>query len=542
MVTGCPLFWGGPKKSPRLFAPLVRAPPTPWPPLPRRLSRKWRGENELEASVAMLDFTSRAQARRPGRTFFGWTPKKSPFFSAPKKPKKSVGDSRAGEAPNVTRRLRWTREFNGRRSHSRVRPCYSEKMCDTLVVVGPQSVLFAKNSDRDPNEAQILDWIPRQQHAPGTALHCTWIEIPQVAQTHAVLLSRPFWMWGAEMGANEHGLVIGNEAVFTRQSHEKVGLTGMDLLRLALERATDAESAVRTIVELLETHGQGGGCGHEDRRFTYHNSFLVADPARAIVLETAGRHWATAEVSGARSISNRLTIPGFAEQHSDRIRTWASGARLRGSRTQCLAQTARAPRDLAAILRDHGEGHAGPRYSTINGGLNAPCAHAGGGLLAASQTTGSWIAELSPGSIRHWVTGTAAPCCGLFKPVRVHEPLDVGPRPTDQADDHSLWWHGERLHRIIIRNPAAFFPQLTAEREQLERSWFESDVSPAEAFREAAAFTDRWIALAQDAFARNRVVDCRPAAVRRYWQKRNVRAGLNLADDRVTQTAIASVT
>jgi len=203
-------------------------------------------------------------------------------------------------------------------------------MCDTLVVVGSQSVLFAKNSDRDPNEAQILDWIPRRQHAPGSALGCTWIEIPQVAQTHAVLLSRPFWMWGAEMGANEHGLVIGNEAVFTRQPHEKVGLTGMDLLRLALERATDAESAVRVIVGLLETHGQGGGCGHEHRDFTYHNSFLVADPTRAIVLETAGRHWATEEVRGARSISNSLTIPGFAEKHSDLIKTWVSGARLRG--------------------------------------------------------------------------------------------------------------------------------------------------------------------------------------------------------------------
>ncbi len=227
-------------------------------------------------------------------------------------------------------------------------------MCDTLVVVGSRSVLFAKNSDRDPNEAQVLEWHPRREHAEGTSLRCTWIEIPQVRQTHAVLLSRPFWMWGAEMGANEHGLVIGNEAVFTNQPYAKLGLTGMDILRLALERADDAESAVRVMVELLETHGQGGGCGHEHPGFTYHNSFLIADPTRAIVLETAGRAWATEEVRGGRSISNALTIPGFAEKHSDRIRTWASGARLRGSRTQCLAESARMPGDMAAILRDHG--------------------------------------------------------------------------------------------------------------------------------------------------------------------------------------------
>jgi secernin len=415
-------------------------------------------------------------------------------------------------------------------------------MCDTLVVVGPESVLFAKNSDRDPNEAQTLDWIPRCQHASGTSLRCTWIEIPQVAHTHAVLLSRPFWMWGAEMGANEHGLVIGNEAVFTRQPYATIGLTGMDLLRLALERATDAEAAVGIIVGLLETHGQGGGCGHEDRRFSYHNSFLIADPTGAIVLETAGSHWASEKVRGARSISNRLTIPGFAEQHSDRIRTWVSGARLRGSRTQCLAESARSPRDLAAILRDHGEGHSVPHYSAINGGLNAPCAHAGGGLLAASQTTGSWIAELSPGSVRHWVTGTAAPCCGLFKPARVQEPLDLGPAPTDRADDRNLWWQGERLHRRLLRNPTAFLPQLTAEREPLERAWFESDVAPVDAFRDAAAFTDRWIAAARDAFAQNRVADSRPSAVQRYWQKRNAKAGLNLQNSSVSHTPVAAVT
>ena len=53
----------------------------------------------------------------------------------------------------------------------------------------------------------------------------------------------------------------------------------MDLLRLALERAADPRRGRRrSSSSLLERHGQGGSCSHEHPRFTYDNSFLVADP------------------------------------------------------------------------------------------------------------------------------------------------------------------------------------------------------------------------------------------------------------------------
>jgi secernin len=71
-------------------------------------------------------------------------------------------------------------------------------MCDTLVITPQASAdgvtLLAKNSDRHPNEAQFLQIVPAAAHPPGSMVHCTYIEIPQVHETHAVLLSRPFWM------------------------------------------------------------------------------------------------------------------------------------------------------------------------------------------------------------------------------------------------------------------------------------------------------------------------------------------------------------
>jgi dipeptidase len=327
-------------------------------------------------------------------------------------------------------------------------------------------------------------------------------------------------MWGAEMGANEHGVVIGNEAVFTNAPTQQTGLTGMDLIRLALERAASASEAVDVITGLLERHGQGGGCGHEHRDMSYDNSFIVADHREAFVLETAGREWAVEHVTGgARSISNGLTIPEFADGRTQRIRTHFSRCRTRRALTEAGASGATTVLDLMAVLRDHGG--PSPRYSPVTGAMGAPCMHAGG-LAAASQTAASWVAELTPGGAQHWVTGTAAPCTGLFKPVRVDEPLDLGAAPTDRFDEGALWWRHERFQRRCLADPARLLPVFTDERDAVEQRWVADPPEPADAFAEADRLLERW---AGDVAAIP-VRDTRPAWVRRYWKVRNRRAAL----------------
>src|SRR6476620_4947762 len=136
-------------------------------------------------------------------------------------------------------------------------------MCDSMIAVKSDTAdgvaIFAKNSDRPPNEGQFIKYIPAEDHPKGKTVKCTYIEIPQVAHTNAVLLSKPYWIWGAEMGVNDQNVVIGNEAVFPKVPVEKnTRLIGMDLLRLGLERGSTALEALQVMIDLLERFGQGG--------------------------------------------------------------------------------------------------------------------------------------------------------------------------------------------------------------------------------------------------------------------------------------------
>lgn len=380
-------------------------------------------------------------------------------------------------------------------------------MCDTLVALGNStkdgSVIFAKNSDRDPNEAHELILIPRARHAPGSQVRCTYVEIPQVSETNAVLLAKPFWIWGAEMGANEHGVVIGNEAVFTKiPAQKEPGLIGMDFLRLALERAATAREALTVITQLLEKYGQGGNCGFALKIY-YHNSFMIADPEEAWVLETADRHWAAEQVKGIRTISNRITIGNewdlaseglveyaiergwcksrddfdFGRCYSDFIYTRFSDSYARFCRTTDILSADKgkiAVETMMSALRDHGPDNT-TDFSPGRGLSGADvCEHASFGPIRVSQSVGSMVAHLTPDLHTHWFTGTSAPCTSLFKPVWMDSSLpDMGPAPQGKYDDQSLWWQHEVLHRSVLQDYQTRLNQYKGERDQLEMEFLD---------------------------------------------------------------------
>src|SRR3954452_19375813 len=75
-------------------------------------------------------------------------------------------------------------------------------MCDCLVALAPATAdgvtLFAKNSDRPPDERQLIErHEPRHERATRT----TYLTIdPHPEPTIAFVGSRPEWMWGMEHG------------------------------------------------------------------------------------------------------------------------------------------------------------------------------------------------------------------------------------------------------------------------------------------------------------------------------------------------------
>jgi secernin len=385
-------------------------------------------------------------------------------------------------------------------------------MCDTIIATGlvtkDHTALFAKNSDRHPNEAQSMRYIPARKHPAGSALACTYITVPQVAETYAALISQPFWMWGAEMGINEHGLVIGNEATFSKTpANKKPALLGMDLLRLGLERAKTPREALHVITNLLEEFGQGGNNKFEAHgNFYYHNSYLLANHEDAWVLETINLEWIARQIKDLHNISNCLTIQtewdlasanlsaetfNFRAENTDFIYTTAGQGERRQARVEHMLENRNGEisiYDMLAILRHHQ--HDAPKANYTHMDI---CMHAGQGLFRNDQSVASFIAHLDKDTPLILATGTSAPCTSIFKPLWLDAPLPTHASVASaEYDARSSFWLHERLHRAVLQNYGPRLATYHDERDALEIEFIKGAFALKDApIHERTAYAER---------------------------------------------------
>ena len=413
-------------------------------------------------------------------------------------------------------------------------------MCDTLAYQNPDDPhgrsLFGKNSDRDPGEPQIiqmcfdaerdfhetpyLESLPKYVDGPLKSLSAIFGEF---RHPYAALLSRPVWMWGAEMGVNERGLAIGNEAVFSKEPLSGEGLLGMDILRLALHNCASAAQAVDFMKGIIERYGQGGNGSYKGKLF-YHNSFLVKDPGEGYVLETSAHHWASRKLEGSGSISNSYSIRtdyGEADPESGLRRDGSAGrADSRGSfkgryekRLFAFVSKGDSRRafssgalhagpigltEMKAILRSHMSPGNQPHRR-----MRGICLHARG--LSSTETTSSMIVDYLPGRPPVcWYTSSPFPCVSLYKPYVLPDRSFIDGEDPFVSPGLALARRRRlaALSDALLRDYRRFDRELRPLRDEYERR-FEAiisrriqDATPRDLYRrslECLSLEDEWI-------------------------------------------------
>jgi len=320
-----------------------------------------------------------------------------------------------------------------------------------------------------------------------------------------VLLSKPAWMNGGEMGINSKSLAIGNEAVFSRVKPDENGVLGMDILRAALSVCATAKEAVDFITSFVETYPQGGNGAYKGR-LIYNNSFIAADSEEAYVIETAGKRWAWRKAMIVDAISNAYCIEDDYKRLDTQTRkeiapvneraacsdeadpgrkgqrnSWKKhvedapylfftkgeqrrSTSLAGLMRLAADDSAHAPQKgieaLFSLLRSH---EGAPKPGLFLNRMKNLCVHPG--IFPQSATTASMAVEYLPGGAIVWYTDSSYPCVSLYKPAILKDSRFYSlwkPIPDEpKAEEGYAYWHAreawvEDSHRLGLSNQQAF--------------------------------------------------------------------------------------
>jgi secernin len=261
------------------------------------------------------------------------------------------------------------------------------------------------------------------------------------------------------------------------------------------------------------THAEGG----------YDNSFIIADPTEAWILEAVGTRWVAKRISqGCRSISNQPTIRtqwdigsldikdyalkkgwwpdeqrtqfDFARAYiDDQVSRQVSHIRLMRSRQLLAQKTGQiTPQWMMGIARDHYEDTFldGPYFDAANPDFHSICMHAAVGDFTWGNTASSCVAVLPKSEdelpIFWWTPGP--PCNGCYLPFFVHGsklPQTVsnagrlGKRvipPPEVAEDSfssdSYWWLFKHLMDLVKGDPMTSLPNHYQIKNRIVRAKF----------------------------------------------------------------------
>jgi hypothetical protein len=279
---------------------------------------------------------------------------------------------------------------------------------------------------------------PGRTFAPGETIQAGGRLLPQVRRTWTVLAGRRPAQWGYEHGFNEYGVSVGLTTIRTKRTEGPPTLTGPDLVRLGLERATSARQAVDVVTDLVSRHGQGAAEAELDP------AFLITDGREAFVVEMFGAHWAVQHVGEVRAVSDVCHLrqdwdhlsPGLADLAIAQGWWPADGSKLDfagvaapegGDNAASLRRWGRATLlleqengqiqlpVLRRILSDHAEGFAD------RAGTSTLCQH------AETRTAASLITQAGPADALPvaWYS-FGPPCANVYFPL-----FPVGELPND---------------------------------------------------------------------------------------------------------------
>jgi dipeptidase len=82
------------------------------------------------------------------------------------------------------------------------------------------------------------------------------------------------------------------------------------------------------------------------------------------------------------------------------------------------------------------------------------------------------VSEIRENGTLHWLTGTAAPCTSLFKPVWMDSGIPASVKtPGAVYDEKVMFWRHEVLHREILKDYSNRIRPILKNRDRMEENF-----------------------------------------------------------------------